>query len=111
MASSVVSPKFVCIRPPMHPAPRRCSSVKYSGILPPRALPRTVRDVDYRALGATTNCRDATLGGDVQFGEARHGVDERLRIDRLGEVQVEAGLERALAIFVAREGGERRRGD
>jgi hypothetical protein len=30
-AASVVSRKFVCIWPPVHPVPRHCSSVKYSG--------------------------------------------------------------------------------
>src|SRR5438034_5157490 len=45
--------------------------------------------------------------GGVQLPEADDGVDERSRIDRLGEVEMESRLERALAIFVAREGGER----
>ena len=40
MNVSAASPKFVCIRPPMHPASRRCSSVKYSRYSPSSRLAR-----------------------------------------------------------------------
>ena len=35
--------------------------------------------------------------------EARHRLDEAARIDRFGQMQMKPGLQRQLAIFLARE--------
>jgi hypothetical protein len=44
----------------------------------------------------------------VLLAERRNGLGKRSRIDRLGEVELESGLEREPAIFLTRECGDRR---
>src|SRR5688572_26568807 len=70
-----------------------------------RPLPTTT---DYRPAFAPSALRRGRLVScNRAAAEGGDGADQRLRVDRLGEVQLESGFERLLAVLVARERRER----